>query len=131
MTVLIGIEKLYLEKSLNLLGVLLQYWVLAYTAYLLCTQKKGIFDESKVEAYLATITNPEIDLNHIRRQYPIMGRKLVDLFTSRTKGQSELFFYEEVLPGIGVGGSIDLLCPSQVVDYKTTGSLSAPDKIRP
>lgn len=91
--------------------------------------QEGIFDESKVEAYLDTITDPEIDLNHIRRQYPIMSRKLVDQFTSRTAGQSELFFYEEVLPGIGVGGSIDLLCPTQVVDYKTTGSLSAPDKV--
>lgn len=119
---LLGEEPKFTGNTSSVLGTCVHGLAAMFT-------QESIFDESKVEDYLNTITNPEIDLNYVRRQYPIMGRKLVDQFTSRTTGQSELFFYEEVLPGIGVGGSIDLLCPTQVVDYKTTGSLSAPDKI--
>lgn len=91
--------------------------------------KTGTVDHKLAEDYINSITDPEVDVDYIRLQYPAMSAALNHQFVSGRQGQSEPFLYHEVLPGIGVGGSIDLLCPTEIVDYKTTGALNAPNKI--
>lgn len=92
-------------------------------------------DHEAVEAFIDSIDDPEVNKDHIRYQYPIMAQALIDQYTSQTRGESEEFFYQEVIPGFGVGGSIDriTLCDDgeeEVVDYKTTSDLSAPTRVK-
>lgn len=90
----------------------------------------GRVDETKVEAYLNSITDPLIDKNYIRMQYPVMGTQLIERYVKYNKGKSETFMHHEVVPGVVVGGSIDLLLDNEIVDYKTTSSTSAPTSIK-
>lgn len=91
--------------------------------------KEGKIDHALAEEFLNTITDPEIDVQYIRMQYPGMAQALIDEFVSRHNGISEPFLHIPVIPGYSVGGSIDLLCPTEIVDYKTTSQLNAPTKI--
>ena len=84
----------------------------------------------QIEDYLDSITDPEIDKSIIREQYPIMIETLINEFLSTNLGtHSEQFLWHEVLPGIGVGGSIDNYDKNKatITDFKTMGSL---DKAR-
>ena len=91
--------------------------------------KTGAVDYSKAEAYIDSIADPEVDKNFIRQQYVGMSEMLINTFVAGKGGQSEPFLHHEVMPGISVGGSIDLLLPTEIVDYKTTSANKPPEKI--
>ena len=85
-------------------------------------------DFNAVSAYIDSLSS-EIDTAYIREQYPTMVHTLIDSYLSTHRPQrTELFLWHEVLPGIGVGGSIDSIYGRTIVDYKTTSALSPPDK---
>ena len=92
---------------------------------------------SDIASYIASIDNPDVDKSFIRDQYEVMSQALIDQFlSSNIPKKTELFLYKELIPGIGVGGSIDSIGhdqwdPTQLVirDYKTTNSLNPPTGI--
>ena len=101
---------------------------------------KGLtISESEVNSYLLA-QPPDIDTVYIREQYTVMVDTLITSYLQYHKPEkTELFLWHEVLPNIGVGGSIDSIYypsnnsngnnPGIIVDYKTTSALSPPDKI--
>lgn len=65
-------------------------------------------DTQAIDAYIASIKNPDIDKAVISSQYPVMVNTLVNSFLSKTKGtHSEWFVHTEIQPGIVAAGSID------------------------
>lgn len=82
-----------------------------------------------INAYISSITDPEVDKQIIRHQYPTMAETLVSDYLSTAKlinPVCEQFVVAEVMPGVVVGGSIDLYSSNFggiVTDYKTMGSL--------
>lgn len=91
--------------------------------------KFGRVDYSAADRYLQGIIDPEVDKVFIESQYVTMTEALISNFLSGVTGTAEPFLYHEVIPGIVVGGSIDLLRPTEIVDYKTTSQLTAPDRV--
>ena len=95
----------------------------------------GQVDTAEIERYISKFENVEdVDTVYIRQQYPIMGEKLLNWLSTNTPTAVEEFISYEIRPGIHIGGSVDnrsMLYDGtfEVVDYKTTGSLSAPTKI--
>lgn len=92
--------------------------------------EQGAVDYALAEEYIASIDDPEVDKLYIQSKYATMFETLTNSFLVGASGVPELFLKEEVAPGIYLGGSIDLLNPEEVQDYKTTGALSAPTSIR-
>lgn len=88
--------------------------------------QNGTVDEEEIEKYINKF--PHLDQAYIREQHPIMGSALLDYIDTSPSGTliPEKFVFEEILPGIGVGGSIDLIAGDTIVDWKTTSALSAP-----
>lgn len=85
-------------------------------------------DRNAISDYIASLPS-DIDYFFIEEQYPVMWDALRDTYLQYHMPQkTELFLWHEVLPGIGVGGSIDSIYGTTIVDYKTTNSLNAPDK---
>lgn len=68
------------------------------------------------------------DKTYIRQQYPVMAQVLIDQYVSKIPKhfKAEPFLYHEIMEGVGVGGSIDVLGDRCVTDYKTTSNLNAP-----
>ena len=98
--------------------------------------ENGYVDVAEIEKYIEECaeTMPDLDVDRIREQYPIMGATVLSWYSSHEVEESEEFLAEELLPGIWVGGSIDALeklydGSYEVVDYKTTSDLTAPKKI--
>ena len=100
-------------------------------------------DKLEVENYIIKHTtpgykdyNPDIDGELIREQYKIMAGAVVNEYIIPNMPTTvEDFLHHEILDGIRVGGSCDAYQADEanttgvVVDYKTTGELSAPKKI--
>lgn len=90
----------------------------------------GQVDTQAIEAYITNLTTPDLDKNEIRFQYRFMVEALINCYLSTNKGtDTELFIWQELIPGVGVGGSIDKYNEHKatITDYKTMGSL---DKAR-
>ncbi len=96
-----------------------------------------------IETYIDSLTSPEIDTGRIREQYPVMVDTLLPFIEQNMPTEVEKFVYQEILPGIGAGGSIDALRGRTVVgedgsitypdgvtimDWKTTSSKTPPTK---
>lgn len=92
-------------------------------------KKTGATDASLAEEYIDSISDPEVDRHVIRSQYPVMAEALIREFVSQVGGESEPFEHQEVIPGVHLAGSIDLLLPNEIVDYKTTSQLTVPTKV--
>lgn len=92
--------------------------------------KTGVVDYVLAEAYIDSINDPEVDKAYIRSQYPGMSQLLNSQFVANKGGKSEVFLHHEIIPGFVVGGSVDLLLPDEVVDYKTTNSKTAPTAVK-
>lgn len=94
--------------------------------------KEGVVRLEEAEAYINSITDPEVDKEHIRNQYYPMFEALRQqyLVTVTAGDESEGFYLKEVKNNCFLAGSIDLLRTEQgeIVDFKTTGSLTAPDR---
>lgn len=97
--------------------------------------ENGQVDTAEIEKYISKFeNNPNVDTAYIRTQYSVMGENLLNWLSKQKVYSSEQFVSYEVLPGIHAGGSIDLLVELydgtyEIVDFKTTGSLTAPKTI--
>lgn len=96
--------------------------------------EKGIHHD-KIKGYVNTL-GTDIDKDYILEQYPQMVSTLIDQYLSRnTPHITEKFLWHEILPGVGVGGTLDSIlfslhddnvyrmysAPNNIiVDYKTT-----------
>lgn len=92
----------------------------------------GAIDHAAITQYIYNCTTPDIDRQPILEQYPVMAQELVSQYLSSRSHhtvETELFVWNEVIPGIGIGGSIDRYDEARatISDYKTMGSL---DKAR-
>ena len=83
----------------------------------------GEVDYDAITAHINSITNHEIDKSTIHTQVEPMVNALLSNFPILTSAED--FVWQPVLPGIGVGGSIDGYDETSgtITDYKTTGSL--------
>lgn len=90
--------------------------------------KEGRVDYSAIENHIDAINHPEIDTFHIREQYPNMLDAILPLVEADLPEESEKFIWHELLPGIGVGGTIDALKGDTIRDWKTTSSRTLPTK---
>lgn len=96
-----------------------------------------------IEEYLSTITDPDIDKEEIRFQYPIMAKVLMNNYVLKYRQamyEVEPFLELDLGDGISVGGSIDRVeatswerddTPSsiRIVDYKSYNSKAKPRSI--
>lgn len=91
----------------------------------------GAVDRKQIENYiLSQATKEDVDTAVVREQYAPMIETLINDFVKDNKPTStEEFVWQEILPGIGVGGSIDALVErsghTTIRDYKTMGSLQS------
>jgi hypothetical protein len=84
-------------------------------------------DTKAIEDYILSITDPEVDKSYIFEQYPQMVEALINGYLSQHIPQvTEKFLYKEIIPGIGVGGSLDSIYGTTLVDYKTTSTKTPP-----
>ena len=88
--------------------------------------------ELEIVKYVNSIENPDIDKGEIEYHWRSMTDALVSQYlvnNSNTKIETEKFVWYEILPDIGVGGSIDRYDTQKykIIDFKTMGSL---DKAR-
>lgn len=91
---------------------------------------EGSIDTTQIDAYISSIYNPEVDQIFITEQYQPMLDALVNQYLSfNMPSKTELFLYKEIIPSIGIGGSIDSIINSTIVDYKTTSALTPPKKL--
>ncbi len=86
------------------------------------------YDEA-VEFLRLNCNNPNIDVPYILSQFEIMGSTLITSITKLRNVKAEEMVCAEVIPGVWASGSIDLQSPTDIYDYKTTSSLSAPKTI--
>lgn len=85
----------------------------------------GTVDYPAIYNYINSIQDIEVDKQEITLQVEPMATALLSSFNPRQATHAELFIFHEVLPDIGVGGSIDLYDEKRhiIYDYKTMGSL--------
>ena len=88
-------------------------------------------DYAQIDSYISSISNPEVDKSVIQECYPVMVSTLLASFLeqqSATIVEAEKFIWLELLPGIGVGGSVDRYSNKLggcISDFKTMGSLDS------
>ena len=90
----------------------------------------GAADLAAAENYIDSLRIEGLDKAYMRAQFAPMYLALERNFLTTCTGTPELFLKQEILPGVWLGGSIDLLNNEEVTDYKTTGSLNAPTDIK-
>jgi len=98
--------------------------------------KDDELSDEVIHAYIAkqsTIID-DLDTNYVYEQYPIMWNALklwLDSNVYKAEAISEEFIYQELLPGIGVGGSIDFYSPETMTlyDFKSYRSKTKPKAI--
>lgn len=89
----------------------------------------GEIDWEALEDYaLSLVKDPEIDVEHIREQYPYMIEAVLPFVDQNKPTEVEKFVYHEILPGIVVGGSIDAIRGNTIYDWKTTSSKTPPTR---
>lgn len=87
----------------------------------------GSVDMSAIDSYIASLP-ADIDHALISDQYRPMVNVLINDFLSKNKGtHSETFFKYELLPGIFVAGTVDMIDTRRRIlyDYKSMGSLDS------
>ena len=87
--------------------------------------------ETKTLTLLQSMSHPDIDIQYILEQYPIMGNALLTELKKYPRGMctTEQLVSAEIIPGYYVAGSCDLRKTDHIFDYKTTSSLSAPSSV--
>ena len=93
-------------------------------------------DTEEIERYIIQecATDMEINSEIIQHQYPIMGQVLLNYLEENPSHEVEKFLYQEILPGIGIGGSVDSLAQLpdgtyKIRDWKTTSATLKPKSI--
>lgn len=104
---------------------------------------EGVVHHDQIINYINSLTT-EFDKDYIKEQYPQMVDALINEYLSTNKPHiTEKFLWKELLPGIGVGGSLDSikfagnssnlesmykLRGNTIIDYKTTSSKTTPTR---
>lgn len=100
-----------------------------HAAAAMYTDTKSV-DKIAISNYIDTlIGKPDVDTRVIREQHKPMIEALINQYLARNvPTHREEFIWQEILPGIGVGGSCDAYDANTgtIIDYKTTSSKSAP-----
>ena len=93
--------------------------------------KGEAIDPLEVDEYLTmqSTTVDDLDVNYIKYQLPIMVQVAIEYLQDTNLGTAERFIFKDLLPGICVGGSIDLHTDNVVIDYKTTSAKAIPKNI--
>ena len=82
-------------------------------------------DHVAIHNYVSSIISPDVDKALILEQYPPMVEALKSQFLNSTRiTESETFLWQEILPGIGVGGSADAYYAEGAEYYTTEEGLS-------
>ena len=104
-------------STASVLGTLVHGHLEAYV-------KGQIIEDSEIEEYLVmqSMIIDELDVNYIKYQLPIMVSVAIEYLQDTELGTAERFIYKDLLPGICVGGSMDLHTDNVVIDYKTTSA---------
>ena len=105
-----------------------------YLYSVVCPSNSPEFPLSEPEmlSVLEQFSHATIDVQHILNQFRPMGNALLDYIRKLPKHVplvSEQMVAAEVLPGFWIAGSCDLRQGSNIYDFKTTSSLSAPSSI--
>lgn len=88
----------------------------------------GTVDWDVINEYIRSLaTNPEIDITEIYDQYMPMFEAVFPYLEANMPNEVEKFIFYEILPNIGVGGSIDALRNNTIIDWKTTGAKNPPN----
>lgn len=85
-------------------------------------------DYEAIEEFIASIDVVDVDKDHIRKQYSFMIDAVLPFVDNNMPEETEKFVFKEILPGIGVGGSIDALRGDTIIDWKTTSAKTVPTK---
>lgn len=90
----------------------------------------GAVDYAALEAHINSIDDPEVDNNEILKNYAHMIDTALSYVGSNMPEVVEEFVFHELLPGVGVGGSIDAryVAKRRLKDWKTTSAKTAPTK---
>lgn len=98
---------------------------------------EGAVNYQAIEDYIYSITDPEIDKNVILQQYQPMIEAALPYVDRHMPSEVEKFVFQEIIEGIGAGGSIDALRGAvklddegnitypqgvDIMDWKTTSS---------
>lgn len=86
----------------------------------------GEVDWQAIDNYIESIEDPEINTQEIHSQHLFMFEAVTPYINQNMPNEVEKFVFHEILPGIGVGGSIDALRNSTIIDWKTTSSKTPP-----
>lgn len=81
-----------------------------------------------LDQWVNSIQHPDVDVDHVISQYPYMIEAVLPFVESNMPTEVEKFVFQELLPGIGVGGSIDALRGDTIMDWKTTSSKTPPTR---
>jgi len=111
-------------NTASVLGTLVHGHLEAYV-------KGETIEDSEVQEYLTTQSTvvDDLDINYIEYQLPIMVQVALEYLQDTHLGIPERFIFKDLLPGVCVGGSIDLHNDNVVIDYKTTSAKTAPKNI--
>ena len=94
---------------------------------------KNPLPQSEINEYLISQSSivPDLDVYYIQQQYPLMAAVAIEylMYELDESCVAERFIHKELLPGIHVGGSIDLHSSNSVTDYKTTSAKYPPKSI--
>lgn len=90
---------------------------------------EGTVNYQDIEQYIYSITDPEVDKNTILQQYMPMIETVLPYVEANMPTEVERFVFEEILPGIGAGGSIDSLKAIGKPVKNTDGSYSYPNGV--
>jgi len=91
---------------------------------------EGGVDYEAIDAHINSIKDPEVDTYDILNNYGCMLDVALSYVESNMPDMVEEFVFHELLPGIGVGGSIDAryVAKRRLKDWKTTAAKTAPTK---
>lgn len=88
--------------------------------------KEGAPDWVALEEHILSLKDPEVDKSIILQQYQPMINAALPFVQANMPDEVEKFVFHEILPGIGVGGSIDALKGDTIIDWKTTSAKTPP-----
>lgn len=88
----------------------------------------GTVNYDAIYKYVTSIKNENVDKYIVHEQYQQMIPTIVDYIQNTRFTESESFLWQEILPGIGVGGSCDAYDSHLgiVTDFKSTSAKSPP-----
>ena len=113
----------FLGNTASTLGTIVHFCAEEYSK----TEK---VDVAEIEKYIASIDNPDVDVNYISSQWQPMGQVLIDYLRDTGLPQrSEELIHAEIQPGYFVAGSADAVAGDCLIDFKTTSYLNPPTEI--